>query len=641
MVGGLNRLEGVCRVRIRISMLVLAVAVLAVGGLGATSAVAAVGTVLPLQGVDSIVIDQAHGQVFVSGPSAAGTTSLVVANADGTAKTTIPHEQGARGMALAGNDLYVLRCNPNDTATPPTTGAVDVIDTTTLTRIDSFSVAITGGTDPRFTELCGMALAGGRLWIVAGDQPSGLSAVDVAAPHAQHDYVGSACGCPIDPASVWAAPGDPNMLLASVNTNPSQVGVIDVSKSTPTGTVFNITYAEQVVASDDGSTLFAESLDGIHAYSASDGSELGVYPSGPVNLNLSGEAVSGDGSLVVDGRLGGVLLFHGGSFTNPFKTIPIANGITTVALSGDGSDLYAATHDDILGAILYHIHDPVDALTEVRVFSGVPDQITPAAAGSTMSWARNGAADTGPYNEYVQVGSGRRVQVNHTGTQAFGGGMSGSTLVYQRVYKGQSDLRFYNVASATYPATPPGWNTASWEWRPTMSGTEVLFGRKTYIPSSHSWRQQIILGSLTTHQQTVIGTATATFAAEFPGQVNGNYAVWTACSTTSCHVQEYDIATQTKTAIPTQGTPFAYDASVSSTGTIYFAHSSAGCGTNVTLNKYPLGGPTAQLVAFPKGIDLGSTYVDDTSGTPTIYYSKSTCNTNGTLTHSDIYKVVD
>ena len=281
-------------------------------------------------------------------------------------------------------------------------------------------------------------------------------------------------------------------------------------------------------------------------------------------------------------------------------------------------------------------------LTEIPVHTGAPDQITPAAAGSTLSWSRNGPSDTGPYNEYVQVGSGPRVQVNGRGTQAYGGGISGSTLVYQRVYKNQSDLRFYDIPSATYLATPAGWNTASWEWSPTISGTEVLFGRATDIPSSTSTRQQIILGDLATHQLTVIGSATAKFTAEYPGQVNGNYAVWTSCSTTSCHLEEYDIATQTKTAIPTQGTPFDYAASVTSTGTVYFAHSGSGCGTSVTLVRYPLGGPATVLVAFPKGIDVSSSYVDDTSGTPTIYYAKGSCRTNAAGNHNDdVYKVVD
>jgi hypothetical protein len=45
-------------------------------------------------------------------------------------------------------------------------------------------------------------------------------------------------------------------------------------------------------------------------------------------------------------------------------------------------------------------------LTPIPVYTGVPDQITPAFLGNVHSWARNGPRDTGPYNEYLRIGSG-------------------------------------------------------------------------------------------------------------------------------------------------------------------------------------------------------------------------------------------
>jgi hypothetical protein len=333
----------------RTRLIITTLATLAIGFGGQAAASAAVGTALPLQGVDSIMIDQAHGQVFVSGDSPSGTTSLLVANADGSLKTTVPNEQGARGMVLDGGTLYVARCNPNHSSPAPTTGVIDVIDTTTLARIDSFPIAI-GSSDPQAQEVCNLALAGGRLWFAAGTDPTGLTAVDVAAPHAQHSYDVAA----VNAGAYAAAPGDPNTLVAIESTSPSRVVPLDVSGATPTGTPSYITRATQIAVSDDGATLFAQSTDGIHAYSLPDMTELGIYPAGG---QISGEAVSGDGSLVVEGLFGGVRLFHGGSFASPFTTITIANGITNVALSSDGGDLYAATAGDF-GPTLYHVHGP-------------------------------------------------------------------------------------------------------------------------------------------------------------------------------------------------------------------------------------------------------------------------------------------
>jgi hypothetical protein len=75
----------------------------------------------------------------------------------------------------------------------------------------------------------------------------------------------------------------------------------------------------------------------------------------------------------------------------------------------------------VVAGVLVVVATAVAALTQVAVLTGVPDQILPAAAGTTLSWSRNGPFDTGPYNEYVRVGSGPIVQVNGAGTQGFGG----------------------------------------------------------------------------------------------------------------------------------------------------------------------------------------------------------------------------
>jgi hypothetical protein len=120
--------------------------------------------------------------------------------------------------------------------------------------------------------------------------------------------------------------------------------------------------------------------------------------------------------------------------------------------------------------------------------------------------------------------------------------------------------------------------------------------------------------------------------------------VWSQCQDyrVTCNVYRYDIAAKTTTLIANTfpGGVFQYSPSVTSTGTVYFIHSSNGCGASVTLVRQPLGGSDTVLVTFNKGIDvLYSTYVDDTTGTPTVYYDKSSC-ANG-ATHNDIYKVID
>ena len=92
-------------------------------------------TTIPLNSVEKVLLDSAHGQVFVSGQrDDLSQTSLFVMNTDGTLKQSIPGETLTAGLALDGTTLYVGRCRAED---GPTEGIIDAIDTVTLTRIES------------------------------------------------------------------------------------------------------------------------------------------------------------------------------------------------------------------------------------------------------------------------------------------------------------------------------------------------------------------------------------------------------------------------------------------------------------------------------------------------------------------------
>jgi Tol biopolymer transport system component len=149
----------------------------------------------------------------------------------------------------------------------------------------------------------------------------------------------------------------------------------------------------------------------------------------------------------------------------------------------------------------------------------------------------------------------------------------------------------------------------------------------------------VYLGDRTSGKLTQLASA-ATIA---PGQVNGNYAVWEQCqeSNGECNVYRHDIAAKTTTRISNtfRSSRFQYAPSVTTTGTVYFVHSGHGCGTSATLVRQPLGGSDTVLVTFKDGIDVGSTYVDDTSGTPTVYCSQSICANHSK--HGDVYKITD
>ncbi|WP_405727414.1 hypothetical protein OG607_24635 [Streptomyces sp. NBC_01537] len=143
-----------------------------------------------------MVVDAAHGHVFISGGS--GSDSLLVTDLDGNTVATIPSEPGATSLALSGDGgtLYAALTDGD---------AISVIDTGTLketARDDTGS-----GTHP-----ASLAVAGGRVWFGYGTAGAGaIGSLDVSG--AGPDAV----ALDQDPAGTWA--GAP--LLA---TRPGQIG---------------------------------------------------------------------------------------------------------------------------------------------------------------------------------------------------------------------------------------------------------------------------------------------------------------------------------------------------------------------------------------------------------------------------------
>ena len=284
----------------------------------------------------------------------------------------------------------------------------------------------------------------------------------------------------------------------------------------------------------------------------------------------------------------------------------------------------------------------------VPVVTGAADQIQPAASGDTVAWSQwlQGRG----YDEYLRVGQGPILRIGaRAGRDGIdgggtGGGISGTTLAYARVIDRKmpprSQIGFYDIATHTYSSPPAGWNPGRaygfTDWRPSISGRFVLFGRS--IIGGVQSIDDVELGNRTTGTLTQLASG----ANVVPGQVNGNYAVWTTCDQNPsgpCNVYRYDIAAKTTTLIPNtfSGGAFQYSPSVSRTGTVYFIHSGHGCGASAALARQQLGGSDTVLVGFRNGVDVSSTYVDDTGATPTVYYSQSSCANGGR--HGDVFTI--
>jgi hypothetical protein len=261
------------------------------------------------------------------------------------------------------------------------------------------------------------------------------------------------------------------------------------------------------------------------------------------------------------------------------------------------------------------------------------DQV-PAADATHFAWSHYARRGTRFVPLLMQSG-GTLVRVNRPNTHGWSGGFEGNTFVYQEVSGRQSNLQLYDVPSRVRSAPPAGVNTLAWEWRPTMSGDQLLFGRSLLNQAI----DQVLLRDLTTGTTRVLDRIRWRNGINWPGQVNGNYAVWFRCvrSTGRCNVFMHDIAAGTTTVIPNPGRQ-QYSPSVASDGTVYFVRSRRGCGAAVQLIRRPPGGPSRLIASLKPGRDASHTYaLENADGTTTVFFERVYCPTESW----DVLKLVD
>ena len=253
--------------------------------------------------------------------------------------------------------------------------------------------------------------------------------------------------------------------------------------------------------------------------------------------------------------------------------------------------------------------------------------------GTYLAYDQSRPGHPNQFDVYVKPAGVRRFKVNTQGV-AYGGGIDGTTMIYQSVRNGQSDVRLFDVVTHAR-SVPAGVNSKRWEWAPTISGDWILYGQEWGSPP---FSDRVILHDTNTAETRIldeqIGKPDRTLT---PGQVNGDFATWdryTHLSRTE-NVFRYQISTQTKTRIPVPTGKVQYSSSVTPTGTVFYARSGLGCGTHVTLREYSSGTDTL-LARLPTGYDSFRTFaVDEGSGVTSLYFEQYQCSTG----KSHIYKL--
>jgi hypothetical protein len=280
----------------------------------------------------------------------------------------------------------------------------------------------------------------------------------------------------------------------------------------------------------------------------------------------------------------------------------------------------------------------------VAVKSSKRNETAPAAGGEWFAWSKSRANYGSPSDVWTQRLSEPAFKVNPPNTQAFTGGIDGSRLVYQVLFRsgaGGSDLRLFDLQTRRHLPLPAGLNTTRWECCPTISGNWLLFGRGVAYSRN---LQLIVLRNVVTGEERVLDRLVNRNGQLAAGQISGNFAVWGKCNPhPRCQVVRYDVATRTTTALAVPPGKVVYGPSVTALGTTYYGRSNVGCGKAVELVKEPLLGAPEVLVKLPAGEDLDVTSAIVQIGQPAdvtisrIYYDRIVCKRRAW----DIFSVTD
>jgi hypothetical protein len=259
----------------------------------------------------------------------------------------------------------------------------------------------------------------------------------------------------------------------------------------------------------------------------------------------------------------------------------------------------------------------------------------PVEGDEFIAWQQNSRAHPRHYDVYARpLGGGEKFKVNAPSTNGANGEIDGDRLVYQQFKRGASDLKFFNLSSKGRSNPPRRVNTDQWEYWPSLSGRWLLFGRLY-----GSGTRRIILFDLSTNSARRLDRVRHDGAFLAPGQVNGDYAVWSKCrSARKCDVERYHIPDGASKTIPNP-TGQQHAPSVAEDGTVFFARSRGACGSGVRLVRYSLDGTSAVLWQLPSGDDIGATSVHlDADGTTMVLYDHFACRE---AAESDAWRIAE
>jgi hypothetical protein len=318
-------------------------------------------------------VDPAHHHLFIT--SGASSSSILVTDYSGQTVATIPDEPGATGLALSsdGSTVYAALANGD---------AISAVSTDTLGETARYATGT--GTDPAY-----VAYTSGKIWFGYGASGQGaLGSIDPSTSPATVTLNATND----DPGFTWySAPmlaASPNGELVAGEPDQSPVVLASYDVSSGAATVLapptRIESAANLgalqITPDGKDVVVASGAPYYHQiFQVSDLAVAGEYPTThyPTSVSISGNGTvaAGTSSSVLHGSSWEceVFLFAPGGST-PLGTYVLDTGaVAGVALTPDGSDLFAVTQDFGVKPRLYIITDPAHSSSTLSVTGPATD----------------------------------------------------------------------------------------------------------------------------------------------------------------------------------------------------------------------------------------------------------------------------
>lgn len=311
---------------------------------------------------------------------------------------------------------------------------------------------------------------------------------------------------------------------------------------------------------------------------------------------------------------------------NPRRILPVclASFLAVASVTGaDHLDSAASAQESGTGGLIAPLTSVASGAAVYRVVATRHHETHGHGSATHIAWSRAPARRPARVSAFVKRRGESSVRVNPKGTLGFAGDIDGNLMIYQQVRRGQSDIKVFNLRRRARRKAPSPINTRKWEWKPSLSGRRILFGRLNKRPGPDV-EKIMLYDSVSERMLTLARRWTPTEAV--PGQVNGDWVTYYLCpGKFACRTFRYNAATRKKEKFPSENGP-VYAPSVLEDGTAYFVRSAPRCGVGVRLIERTVEGVEREIFRLDRGWDISTTSAFiGPDGNPKVYFDLTNC----------------